>query len=105
MPGFPVDKAQRDREGGNTFALSLEEDLRLPGLFLSSFVAFAESFYSETDKTSAGEFNRHAIAHGSFNCWTEEHAVKLVMFLHLTIYIEKLLKLLLSPDPVHPLSE
>jgi hypothetical protein len=45
MPGSAVWDGQQDPTKGNAFAQTLEEDLRLPGVYLASFLEFADRYY------------------------------------------------------------
>jgi hypothetical protein len=97
-PGSAVWDGARNPEKGNTFAKSLEEDLRLPGVYLASFFEFANRYYEwykSSNETVGSPLNRHAIIHCSSEYWSEENAVRILSFLDLTLRLEPFLKLLI----------
>lgn len=99
MPGSAVWDGQKDPASGNTFAKSLEEDLRLPGVFLSSFFEFADRYYEWYKTTEAAPrtpLNRHAIMHCAAEYWTQPNAVRMLVFTDLTLRLERVLRILLS---------
>jgi hypothetical protein len=101
MPGIAIWDGHVDPEKGNTFAKSLNEDLRLPGIYLSSFFEFADRYYgwySSADKTPRTALNRHAIMHCSSEYWAEPNAVRILTFLDLTLRVEPVLKVLIRGE-------
>lgn len=97
-PGFGVWNGTANREAGNRFITSLEEDLRLPGVLLSSFAEFASRYYAWYKSSSDGPpdgLNRHAIIHCACEYWTELNTAKLFTFLDLMLRIEKPLRILI----------
>lgn len=97
-PGFAVWTGGSDPDIGNTFTTSLEEDLRLPGVLLSSFAEFAGKYYAWYKSTSCSppdELNRHAIMHCACKYWTEVNTAKLLTFLDLTLRLEKPIRILI----------
>jgi hypothetical protein len=102
-PGFAVWHGSRDPDSGNAFAVTLEDDLRLPGVFLSSFVEFASRYYSwykVTSDSPPDKLNRHAVMHCASEYWSEVYTTKLLTFLDLTLRLEKPLRIL-----IHGLTE
>ena len=98
MPGSAVWYGKSDPETGNTFASTLEEDLRLPGIYLSSFFEFADQYYEWYSSTSAkpkSSLNRHAVMHCSSEFWSEANTIRMLTFLDLTLRLEKPLKVLI----------
>ncbi len=97
-PGFAVWDGVHNPLTGNAFTTSPEEDLRLPGVFLSSFAEFASRYFAWYGSTSGGppdELNRHAIIHCACDYWTERNTAKLLTFLDLMLRIEKPLRILI----------
>lgn len=77
---------------------SIEQDLRLPGVFLSSFVEFGSSYYgwyTTADPNRQAPLNRHAIMHCASNYWSLTNAVKLLSFFDLTLRLERVLKIVI----------
>lgn len=108
MPGYAVWDGARDAATGNTLAKSVEEDLRLPGIYLSSFFEFAGRYYqwyASGNSCQDGTLNRHAIMHGAFDHWTEPNAVRMLTFLDLTIRLEPALRLLMHGRDAIPRRE
>ena len=96
-PGYPVWEGERDPEKGNSLAKSLGEDLRLPGVYLASFLEFADRYYewySSTNEKPRTPLNRHAVMHCGSEYWTETNAVRILTFLHLTVSLEPFLRVL-----------
>lgn len=97
MPGFSHgDSNIKDNE--KPFFDTLEEDLRLPGVFLSSFFEFSDRYYewhNASDIPVRSQINRHAIMHGSYNYWSRANAARIISFLHLLISLETPLKILI----------
>src|ERR1043165_6341060 len=102
-PGSAIWDARSDPEKGNTFAQSLEEDLRLPGIYLSSFIEFADRYYQwyQSAGTSAQTpLNRHAIMHCASEYWTEANTVRILVFLDLTLRLDRIIRILVTgTDP------
>jgi hypothetical protein len=97
-PGFSVWKGNSDPNAGNALAKSLEEDLRLPGILLSSFVEFACKYYApftSAPATGVPVLNRHAIMHCALDYWTEDNVVKILTFFDLTLRLEPALRILI----------
>ena|SRR5438094_5816276 len=88
-PGYGVWDLTQETESGILFS-SLDEDLRLPGVFLSSFVEFGSSYYAwykiadETPST----LNRHAIMHCASKYWAPHNAARLLTFLDLSLRLD-----------------
>jgi hypothetical protein len=101
-PGFAVWDGARNPDTGNSLTTSLEKDLRLPGVFLSSFAEFAGRYYAWYKSTAASppdELNRHAIMHCACEYWTELNTAKLFTFFDLMLRIEKPLCILIHGAP------
>jgi len=101
MPGYAVWEGKRDPETGNAFAPTLEEDLRLPGVLLSSFFEFADRYYQwyrSTETHPQTPLNRHAIMHCASEFWSQANAVRMLTFLDLTLRLEKPLKVLVHGE-------
>ncbi len=101
MPGYSIWDGKSDPEKGNTLAKTIEEDLRLPGIYLSSFFEFADKYYGwykSTKTEPQTPLNRHAIMHCSSEYWTQSNAVKVLTFLDLTIRLESVLKILIHGE-------
>lgn len=101
MPGSAIWDAHERPDRGNTFAKSLEEDLRLPGIYLSSFFEFADRyyrFYRSAEEAPESPLNRHAIIHCSFDLWTVENTVRILTFLDLTLRLRKPLRILIRGE-------
>jgi hypothetical protein len=97
-PGYAIWDGKSDPTAGNTFAATLEEDLRLPGVYLASFFEFANRYYGWYSSSSAEAptfLNRHAVIHCAAEYWTESHAVKLLLFLDLTLRVRPFLRILI----------
>ena len=105
MPGSAIWDGQKDPETGNTFAQSIEEDLRLPGVYLSSFLEFADRYfewYRESDTMPRSPLNRHAIVHGASEFGSEANAAKMITFLDLLVRLETPLQILLQGEAAVP---
>ncbi|MHB1456075.1 MAG: hypothetical protein ACYC0V_04075 [Armatimonadota bacterium] len=88
-------------EKGNTFASTVEEDLRLPGIYLSSFFEFADQYYewySSTISRPKSSLNRHAVMHCSSEYWSEANTIRMLTFLDLTLRLEKPLRVLIHDE-------
>jgi len=102
-PGYAVWKGSRDPASGNAFATALREDLRLPGVCLSSFVEFANTYYAWYTAAPAGTsvtLNRHAVMHCASEYWSEINATKLFTFFDLTLRIEKPLRFIIHGSAI-----
>lgn len=80
-----------------------EFDFGIIGCALSSFVRFANTYYSLFIEDNSDEncdiLNRHAILHGaSINFGTKENCIKLISFLLLMLELEKIFNILLSDE-------
>src|SRR5439155_25898553 len=86
------------REAGSAILFpSLDEDLRLPGVFLSSFVEFGSSYYAwhKIADGASPALNRHAIMHCASEYWTPHSAARLLTFLDLSLRLERVLKIVI----------
>jgi hypothetical protein len=96
-PGYAVWNGSRDPAAGNALTPSVDEDLRLPGVYLSSFVEFAQSYYewySVTSSAPLSPLNRHAVMHCASEYWSEVNTVKIFTFFDLVLRLEKPLRIL-----------
>jgi hypothetical protein len=103
MPGSTVPRERFSPNGRNAPIKSLNEDLRLPGIYLSSFFEFGNRYYEwcKSDSPSRGTaLNRHAIMHCASNYWTEANAVRILTFLDLTIKLQHPLEILIHGEKV-----
>lgn len=96
-PGQPFFSKERDE----WFQKMQETDFGLIGPTLSSFIRFANIYYSyykeDTETEEIQSLNRHAILHGSINDFgTEANTVKLITFLYLMLELEDIFKILLE---------
>ncbi len=97
-PGYAIWDGTKDSENGNTFFSSTDEDLRLPGVFLSSFVEFANSYYSWAKRdlsSNQSVLNRHTVMHCASEYWTEENCIKILTFFDLGLRLEPALKIII----------
>jgi len=97
-PGFGVWNLEKGVEISRPFSTALEKDLRLPGIFLSSFVKFGSLYYNWykiVDPDQKTPLNRHAIMHCASNYWSFTNAVKLLTFFDLTLRLERVLKIVI----------
>lgn len=88
MPGSAVWDGRKDPSKGNAFAQSLEEDLRLPGVYLASFLEFADRYYewyTTADTRPRSPLNRHGIMHCSSDYWSEANAARIITFTDLLV--------------------
>jgi GrpB-like predicted nucleotidyltransferase (UPF0157 family) len=104
-PGYGVDFAFKEdqvfRASGVRVADSTEKDLRLPGVYLTSFVDFAFRYYSKhTSASNREETNRHAILHGDMNYCSRVQTTKVFMFFDLTVKLEPVLRIILGTATV-----
>lgn len=102
-PGYALWDSPYEGLSHNTFAKSLEEDLRLPGIYLASFFEFANPYYAFY-KLSSGKppekLNRHAVIHCAGDYWSRANAVKLLCFLELTRRMRPFFKILIYGEAV-----
>jgi len=99
LPGFAVFNALKSDSVMMPLVSEIEKDLRLPGIFLASFIDTAEQFYAwhRTAEASApGKINRHAILHGDAEYWTEAETVKLLIFFDLALKLDPVLRIVLA---------
>jgi hypothetical protein len=97
MPGSGIWDLIQEKDGSILFP-SLEQDLRLPGVFLSSFVEFGNSYYgwySVSDPNRQVPLNRHAIMHCAGNYWSLANTTKLLSYFDLTLRLERVLKIII----------
>ena len=98
-PGFSIwdGKYGWGDKVNNRFAHRVEDDLRLPGVLLSSFARFGSDYYAWYKVDAAGPevLNRHAIQHCAGAYWTKENAIKLLTFLDLTLRLQHPLEILI----------
>lgn len=96
-PGSGIWDGLRDPASGNTFAGTLADDLRLPGVLLYSFAEFSNKYYGWYASASGAlpTLNRHAVMHCANLYWTRANAVRILSFLDLTLRLEKPLKILI----------
>lgn len=100
-PGYSISENLKEAPDSFRVADCVEDDLRLPGVYLASFINFAELYYSwcSTDSPTFENLNRHAILHGAMDYWSEANTVKLLMFFDLTLKLEKVLRLIIGSAP------
>ncbi|BAF71776.1 hypothetical protein [Sulfurovum sp. NBC37-1] len=100
MPGHIAWEVAKEK--GEDVEKATENDLRLVGIVLGSFLSFANNYYSEyrKDNEPLGLINRHAIIHGAGNqnIWTKENATRLLLFLDLTLALEPIFEILLNEE-------
>jgi hypothetical protein len=96
-PGYAVWKGQKSPELGNALARSEEEDLRIVGVFLSSFLEFANIYYGPFKPKAdvPAVLNRHAILHGRTEYWNCEYTSKILTFFDLTLRLQRPLEVLI----------
>ena len=99
-PGFAIWDGKFFEDGSrasNRLATKLEDDLRLPGVLLYSFVRFADDYYGwyKQDVNAKQVLNRHAIQHSATDYWTRENATKLLTFLDLALRLRRPLEVLI----------
>ena len=101
MPGYVVWDGIRNPTEGNAFTKSVEEDLRLPGVLLSSFAEFANRYYewyTSTTLSPSTPLNRHGVMHCATHYWSEESAVRILTFLDLTLRLSLVLQILAGDE-------
>jgi hypothetical protein len=101
MPGSIAPRECFFPNGRNTPIKSLNEDLRLPGIYLSSFFEFGNRYYewyTSASPSCGTALNRHAIMHCASNYWTEANAVRILTFLDLTIRLQHPLEILIHGE-------
>ncbi|MGB5063313.1 MAG: hypothetical protein WBQ37_06065 [Candidatus Competibacter sp.] len=93
------ESAEEEREN---IKEATEKDLRLVGIYLGSFLNFADIYYAYYRKETpslVNNINRHAIIHGSdLDIWNKENATRILIFLDLMLYLEPALRILLKED-------
>jgi hypothetical protein len=96
-PGYAVWQGRKQPDEGNAFADSLDQDLRLPGVLLASFVQFAADYYGwyKLDVGNPSVLNRHAILHCASEYWNSEYTTKFLMFLDLTLRLRRPLEVII----------
>lgn len=96
QPGDTIFNEERDQ----WFKKMSEYDFGLIGPALSSFIHFANIYYSyfrEDDDQELALINRHAILHGSINNFgSQVNAVKLFTFLYLMLELEPVFEILFA---------
>lgn len=76
---------------------SVEKDLRLPGVYLTSFIDFAFRYYSRhITASNPEEVNRHAVLHGDMNYWSKAQTTKVLMFFDLVVKLEPVLRIIIE---------
>jgi hypothetical protein len=84
---------------GRRVADSVEKDLRLPGVYLTSFVDFAFRYYSwHTTASIIEDVNRHAVLHGDMNYWSKTQTTKVLMFFDLVVKLEPVLRIIIGTE-------
>jgi len=101
-PGYIGQNASKEK-GDPEHDKVVENDLRLVGIGLGSFVDTASTFYEYYRKNptddSIDELNRHAVIHcAPVNFNSKLHAAKLLTFIDLTLELEPVFKILLAED-------
>ncbi|MGN6341617.1 MAG: hypothetical protein ACTHML_11670 [Ginsengibacter sp.] len=96
-PGQPLFSKEREE----WFKKMQETDFGFIGPALSSFIRFANIYYSyykeDTEADQSQLLNRHGILHGSIdNFGTKVNAVKLITFLYLILELEDIFEILLA---------
>lgn len=90
------------KEAGENTKEATEKDLRLVGIYLGSFLDFADIYYDYYRKETPNlvkNINRHAIIHGSdLDIWNKENATRILIFLDLMLCLEPALRILLKED-------
>lgn len=96
-PGYGVWDSLEKNPNEIRVADTVERDLRLLGIYLVSFIDFVQRYYSWYKVVSESkELNRHAIAHGDMNYWSEVDTTKFLMFFDLIIKLEPVLRFLIG---------
>jgi len=73
-PGYGVWEIDQKQSNLRKIPDNEENDLRLPGVYLTSLVDFSRRYYAFHKITSnPTEINRHAILHGDMNYWSKMH--------------------------------
>jgi len=102
-PGYAVEHLPFNNISHNTFARSLEGDLRLPGIYLASFFEFANPYYAWyllASKNAPEKLNRHAVIHCAGDYWSRANAIKLLCFLELTRRMRPFFRILIHGETV-----
>lgn len=96
-PGYGIWDSLKKNPNEFMVADKVDKDLRLPGIYLASFVYFAQRYYSwHTLDTGSKELNRHAVVHGDTDYWSEVDTTKFLMFFDLTLKLEPVLRIIIS---------
>lgn len=98
MPGFCVEDGLVNPDRGNSLAPSLDRDLRLPGVYLSSFLEFSKRYYEwylSADGPPRTSLNRHAVIHCAAEFGSKANAARILTFIDLTLRLERPLKILI----------
>ena len=101
-PGYGVwDSLKKDPDRARV-ADKIERDLRLPGIYLASFIDFAKRYYSwHTTTSESKELNRHAVIHGDMNYCSDVDTTKFLMFFDLTLKLEPVLRIIIGTVQKH----
>lgn len=98
-PGYGVWDSLEKNPAETRVADKVEKDLRLPGIYLASFIDFAQHYYAwHTASSEPEELNRHAIAHGDMDYCSEVNTVKFLMFFDLTLKLEPVLRIIIGTN-------
>lgn len=105
-PGVGVWNFDKETETEILFP-TIEQDLRLPGILLSSFLEFGNSYYAWCSSVKSNNnksiLNRHAIIHCATDYWSNSNATKLLTFFDLTLRLESVLKIVIhGPEAYEP---
>lgn len=99
-PGFSANPQLENSPDADVLFRKVEEDLRLPGIYLASFFHFTDKFYgwhSGDDLVSDSPgVNRHSIMHGACEKVSSETATKVLLFLDLILRLEEILRFLVK---------
>ncbi len=96
-PGYGTWEIDSKKSNLIKVAHNEEEDLRLPGVYLTSLVDFARRYYSfHRTASNPTEVNRHAILHGDMNYWSVVQTTKVLMFFDLLIQLEPVLRIIIG---------
>lgn len=96
-PGSGIWESLKKNPGEIRIADKVEEDLRLPGIYLTSFIDFAQHYYSwHTVGSESKELNRHAIIHGDALYWSKVSTVKFLMFFDLALKLEPAFRIIIK---------
>jgi hypothetical protein len=104
-PGSAIWDGRKDPSKGNVLARTMDEDLRLPGVLLSYFVAFADTYYgwfSAARARGAPVLNRHSVMHCGSDYWTPENGVRALTFCDLSLRLAPVLRILIHGPKAGP---